>query len=173
MTDQIKNNSYQDYLDHQKEKTLDPKRRAKWLGEEWSIKLNGFNEIFRQHKNLVSVCNNALCVGARTGQEVQALRDINIDAIGIDLVPHPPLVIEGDMHNMPFSNNEFDFVFSNCFDHSLYPEKFISETKRVLKPGGFVLFQFQVGIDLDKYTETFIFDSSDFTKWFDSSEIVN
>ena len=26
---------YDDYVDHQKEKTLDPVRRKKWLGEEW------------------------------------------------------------------------------------------------------------------------------------------
>ena len=30
--------SYQEYLDHQKAKTLDPVRREKWLNDEWQEK---------------------------------------------------------------------------------------------------------------------------------------
>ncbi len=29
--------TYDDYVEHQKEKTLDPVRRKKWLGEEWDF----------------------------------------------------------------------------------------------------------------------------------------
>ena len=39
---------YSDYLQHQKNKTLDPQKIQKWLGEEWEIKYNGFLEIFNR-----------------------------------------------------------------------------------------------------------------------------
>jgi len=167
-----KYNTYQDYLDHQKEKTLDPQRREKWLGKEWESKLTGFNEVFQRHSDVLKTCRKAICIGARTGQEVKALRDLGIDAIGIDLVPHPPLVIEGDMHNIPFEDGSFDFAFSNCFDHSLHPDRFISEMERVTKPGGHALIQLQIGVSQDKYTETKVKSSSQVTKLFKQSKIV-
>ena len=43
-----------------------------------------------------------VCLGSRTGQEVKALIDLGIDAIGIDLVEFPPYTIVGDVHNMQF-----------------------------------------------------------------------
>jgi len=133
----------------QKEKTTDPVRREKWLNKEWSSKLEGFKKIFNKHVDYIG--HKCLCIGARTGQEVQALKDLNKDAIGIDLVGNEPLVIEGDFHNLSFDDNSFDFIFSNAFDHSLYPSKFCSEMVRVLKPGGTVLLHLQVDVPNDKY----------------------
>ena len=46
-----------------------------------------------------------------------------------------PLVEVGDMHNLNYPDNSFDFIFCNILDHSLYPEKSISEMERVLKKG--------------------------------------
>lgn len=165
--------TYEDYLNHQKEKTSDPERRKKWVGSEWNLKFKGFYRIFDSHKKILSNAKNALCLGARTGQEVSALRELGIDAIGIDLVPHEPLVIEGDFHNIPFCDNYFSFVFTNCFDHSLYPEKFISEIERVLKSGGYTLIQVQLGIDSDKYTETDIVNATELIKYFKNSKIIS
>lgn len=149
---------YSQYVEHQKEKTNDPVRRKKWLTTEWDLKLQGFKKIFSRcmEENVLVSGQKALCIGARTGQEVQALLDLGMDAIGVDLVGHDSLVLEGDMHELPFKNKEFDFVFSNVFDHALYPDKKCSEIERVLKNNGHALLQFQVGIDQDKYTETFV-----------------
>ena len=41
---------------------------------------------------------------------------------------------EGDVHDLQFADASQDFVFSNIFDHVLFPQKFIAEIKRVLKP---------------------------------------
>ena len=139
--------NYEEYVKFQKEKTEDPIRREKWLGEEWDLKLNGFSDLFNSHKDLISDCKKALCIGARTGQEVVALRNMDIDAIGIDLVECPPHVIEGDMHDLPFPDNHFDMVFSNVFDHSLYPTKKAEEIERVLSKDGVIILQLQAGID--------------------------
>lgn len=148
---------YQDYIKHQKNKTTDPKRRKKWLNEEWDLKLNGFEKLFSKHSDIIKPGMKALCIGARTGQEVVALKQIGLDAIGIDIVEHPPNVISGDMHHLQFPDNTFDFVFSNVFDHSLYPDKKISEIERVLTHNGHVLLHFlTINSDHDEYSETFI-----------------
>lgn len=166
--------NYQQYLDHQKEKTLDPVRQKKWLGEEWKNKMDEFEISFNRHKNIISEAKKALCIGARTGQEVQVLKDWGIDAVGVDLVPFPPLVLEGDFHNLPFKKNTFDFVFSNTYDHSLYPEKFIHEIERVLAPGGHVLLHFQLNTPIrsDGYDVTYVASSKEVLQYFGPHNIV-
>ena len=79
-----------------------------------------------------------------------------MDAIGIDIVAYPPLVIEGDAHSIPFENNEFDFVFSNSFDHSITPDIFLGEIKRVLKPDGVGMLHLQLTEEVDVYAENII-----------------
>ena len=95
-------NEYTQYLDHQRGNTLDPVRRKKWLNEEWDLKINGFKTVFSKllDEGALKTDQRALCIGARTGQEIIALRELGIDAVGIDIVPHDDLVLEGDMHNL-------------------------------------------------------------------------
>ena len=146
--------SYDDYLNHQKEKTLDPKRREKWLNEEWVPKLNYFKAEFEYIQNHygLNLGEKGLGLGARTGQEVQAMVDLGlINSVGIDLVENPPLVLEGDIHNLNFQDNSFSFLFTNIYDHALYPEKFLEEMVRVLKSRGIGLIHLQVGMVTDDY----------------------
>jgi len=145
--------NYDKYLDHQKEKTLDPLRRKKWQNEEWQLKIDGFKKSLYPHQKYINK-SKALCIGARTGQEVVALNQMGAEAIGIDICPCLPHVIKGDMHDLPFEDETFDFVFSNVLDHSLYPKKKISEIERVLKKGGKSVLHLQVNIPSDIYTET-------------------
>tara|TARA_B100001250_G_C19707876_1_gene747752 strand:- start:232 stop:924 length:693 start_codon:yes stop_codon:yes gene_type:complete len=147
---------YQEYLNHQKEKTTDKKRIEKWLNEEWESKYEGFKEIFDRNKRYVDDKNNAICLGARTGQEVKALIDRGIDSIGIDLVPFEPYTIKGDIHNLSQADSSYDLVFTNIYDHSLYPDKFCSEMERVCKSSGIIIIHIQLGIDGDKYSENII-----------------
>ena len=148
--------NYQKYLDHQKEKTTDPERIKKWMNEEWTIKYEGFKEIFVRNKSFLIDKTNAICLGARTGQEVKVLHDMGINAIGVDLVAFPPYTINGDIHNLEQQDSSYDFVFTNIFDHSLYPEKFCYEMERVCKSSGIVMVHIQLGIDGDKYSENII-----------------
>lgn len=166
--------SYDEYVDHQKEKTLDPVRREKWLGEEWDLKFNGFSSIFGDTcKNILEENMAALCIGARTGQEVAALNALGVDAIGIDLVECKPHVIFGDMHNLDYEADSFDFVFTNVFDHSLYPSEMISEVERVLKVGGYFLLQMQVSQEIDEYAENEIQSvDDDIIPLFEKSDVI-
>ncbi|CAN8291273.1 unnamed protein product [Cochlearia groenlandica] len=79
----------------------------------------------------------SICVGARVGQEVEALKRVGASH---GLGRYPPLVIEGDFHKQPFDDETFDFEFSNVFDHALYLDKFVGEIKRSLRPGGLCVF---------------------------------
>jgi SAM-dependent methyltransferase len=162
---------YSSYIDLQKQKTCDPVRRKKWLNEEWALKLNGFKKIF--NNNIDFIGEKCLCIGARTGQEVQALIDIGKDAIGVDLIPHESLVEEGDFHNLTYENETFDFVFTNVFDHALYPDKFSSEAFRVLKKGGYGLFHLQVNAPNDEYGVNDVNDlNKDFLDFFTEKKVV-
>jgi len=84
---------------------------------------------------------SVLCVGARFGEEVKALRDLGHSAIGVDLYPgkNNPYVIEGDASDLPFFEGKFDICFSNIFDHILEIEASIGEIVRVLKSDGILV----------------------------------
>ena len=164
--------AYDEYIARQKEKTLDPKRKEKWLDEEWEVKIEGFREIFLRNWEFIQKKTNALCLGSRAGQEVKALQTLGIHAVGIDLVPFEPFTVEGDIHDLQFEDNEFSLVFSNILDHSLYPDKFCSEIERVLCPGGVAILHLQIGEDLDEYTETFVYDPADVVKLFTSVSVL-
>ena len=163
---------YEAYLAHQKEKTLDPQRIAKWQGEEWDIKVEGFTTIFLRNWDYIRAKKAALCLGARTGQEVATLQSLGIPAIGVDLVPFEPYTIAGDIHDLQFNDGEFDLIFSNIFDHSLYPEKFCTEMERVLRPDGVIILHLQIGEELDEYTETYVYDPDEVIKLFSNVVIL-
>ncbi len=137
---------YEDYINHQKSKAppgSDLHKRL--LTDLWLSDCDGFRKNFSPYKSLFDGKTKALCLGARTGQEVYVLREMGLeDAIGIDLHACPPLVQEGDVHQLNFEDESFDFIFSNIFDHVLYPEKFLSEIDRVLRPGGHCLLHLSV-----------------------------
>ena len=166
--------SYNEYVEHQKVKTNDPKRRKKWLGGEWQQKITIFKRRFNYFKdeNILKENMKCLCFGARTGQEVVALNEIGMEAIGIDIVPEEPYVIEGDIHNAPFDDKSFDFVFTNIVDHSIYPEKFMTEIERVLKSGGNAIIHLQLNCKSDEYAENDIYNSESVIKLFKDSKVV-
>jgi SAM-dependent methyltransferase len=164
--------NYVDYMNHQKIKTVDPKNRKIWMTDEWDMKIKWFTELFQQHSEIIKSCNSGLCVCARMGQEVVALQNLGMHCQGIDLVANEPYVIHGDMHNIPFPDSTFDFVFSNSFDHSLKPDIFVKEIERVLKPGGYCLLILQPQVAGDEYAENDIDSSKEVSSLFKESSIV-
>ncbi|MEK6829638.1 MAG: class I SAM-dependent methyltransferase [Nanoarchaeota archaeon] len=165
---ELKNYSnYDDYISHQKSKAPHGSSlRNRLLGELWEPDCEGFRLNFKNYHDILSGCKNALCLGARTGQEVSVLKELGVDALGIDLVDNPPLVIEGDVHNLKFENESYDFIFSNIFDHVLHPDKFISEIERVLKPGGHCLLHLSIMDRLDAHSANVLHSSEHVIKLF-------
>lgn len=168
--------SYENYIQRQLNKTLNPKLREIWTTRDWERKIKVFSEFFSELKrqNLLSNDTKALCIGARVGQEVEALRRIGVvDSVGIDLVPYPPLVVKGDFHNQPFRNESFDFEFSNVFDHALFPDKFVSEIERTLKPGGVCVLHVSISRRADKYSANDLYSSDPLVQLFKRSDLVH
>jgi SAM-dependent methyltransferase len=162
----VKELSYDEYISLQLEKTLDSERINKWKNDEWEIKLSGFIKMFSRHIEIINRSKSSLCLGARTGQEVAALRSLGIDSIGVDLVEFPPYTIVGDIHNLPFEDKVFDLAFTNIYDHILYPDKFAIECSRVLKKAGYLILHISLGFDPDEFSVNFIYDEKQIIKLF-------
>jgi len=85
-----------------------------------------------------------LCLGSRIGEEVAAFRELGMDAIGIDLVPCPPLVLEADFHELKDmeidGKKKFDIVYTNAFDHAWDSELFFSNVWHKLNDNGIFIF---------------------------------
>ncbi|XP_010682368.2 uncharacterized protein LOC104897232 [Beta vulgaris subsp. vulgaris] len=167
--------SYESYIQKQLNKTLNPKLRHIWTTRDWDRKIRVFSTFFSHLKNSSFLTNSskALCIGARVGQEVEALIRVGVrDSIGIDLVSCPPLVIHGDFHHQPFPDNTFDFEFTNVFDHALYPEKFVGEIERTLKPGGVCVLHVAISTRSDKYSANDLMGVDPLVKLFRGSQLI-
>ena len=164
--------SYNDYVKKQIEKTTDPFRIEKWKGVEWDKKVSGFEQLFQRNNAYLKNKKKAICLGARTGQEVFVLRKLGLETIGIDLVPFPPYTVKGDIHDLSFNDKEFDFVFTNIFDHSLYPEKFVKEMERISCEGANIIVNIQLNNPGDDYSENIINDPKSIIKMFRNSRLI-
>ena len=168
--------SYDAYIQRQLNKTLNPRLRKIWTTRDWDRKIPVFARFFEdlKEKKLLQKGSKALCVGARVGQEVEALRRVGVsDSIGMDLVPYPPLVVKGDFHNQPFDNGTFDFEFSNVFDHALYPERFVGEIERTLKPNGVCVLHVALSRRADKYSANDLYSVDPLLTLFNHSSLVH
>ncbi|KAE8661731.1 haloacid dehalogenase-like hydrolase family protein [Hibiscus syriacus] len=167
--------SYNAYIERQLNKTLNPKLRKIWTTRDWERKIKVFARVFQslKQRNLIFNESKALSIGARVGQEVAAMKVVGVsDAIGIDLVPYPPLVMKGDFHAQPFQNQTFDFEFSNVFDHALYPWKFVGEIERTLKPGGVCVLHVAVTRQTDKFSANDLFSVQPLLGLFKESKLL-
>ncbi|KAK2648037.1 hypothetical protein Ddye_015526 [Dipteronia dyeriana] len=167
--------SYNSYINRQLNKTLNPKLRKIWTTRDWDRKVRVFSGFFEslKRRRLISNDSKALSIGARVGQEVAALKLVGLeDSVGIDLVPRPPLVVEGDFHAQPFDDETFDFEFSNVFDHALYPWKFVGEIQRTLKPGGVCVLHVALSRRADKYSANDLYSVKPLVELFNGSDLL-
>ena len=85
----------------------------------------------------------SLSVGPRWVSEIEFFRQIVglRRHVGLDLFSDDPdLVVAGDMHDMPFPNSQFQFIFlKNVVDKSYEIRRLVRELIRVLRPGGIVV----------------------------------
>jgi SAM-dependent methyltransferase len=126
--------SYDDYLDHQSSKLAGV---AEQLVRKQPRDLADFVERFDSCAPLREA-RTVLCLGARLGTEVKALRQLGYLAIGIDLNPGADnvYVLHGDFHDLVFPTGSFDAVYTNALDHVFDLARILAEVRRVLKPGG-------------------------------------
>lgn len=134
---------YQEYVDHQGRKL------------DLMLKMGGFTnptiaayrcKFYRRFRHLPAFLPksaNILCAGARQGTEVEVLHDIGFkNAYGIDLNPGPDnkYVRVGDFMHLENPDSSVDMIYCNAVDHAFDLESFFREHARVIKPGGYVLY---------------------------------
>ena len=87
------------------------------------------------------VGKRAICVGARLGAEVRAMRRIGALAVGVDLNPglNNPHVLLGDAHSIGFAPGSADLLYSNVLDHILDIDGFIEQVADQLAGGALFL----------------------------------
>jgi hypothetical protein len=123
--------TYDEYLAHQCEKTLDPANREGSRIKE-DRRIREFRESFAVLDGIVSTNGRGLCMGARYGEEVRAFHQLGYANVhGIDLVACPPWVSVGDMHSVECEDRAFEFVFSNALDHLYSLQDFADEVSRI------------------------------------------
>ncbi|GAA0159871.1 translation factor [Lithospermum erythrorhizon] len=141
--------SYYVYIQGQLNKTLNPKLRETWTTRDWDRKDLIFSEFFERLKTrgILSNGSKELCVGARVGQVVAALKLVGVsDSVGI--------------------------AFSNVFDHALYPWKFIGEIERTLKPRRVCILHVTLTRRADKYSANDLYSVKPLVKLFKRSKVV-
>ena len=95
---------------------------------------------------LASMCvedieqSRTLIIGGRTEEEIFMFRGYGIrDVTAVDLISYSPLVVEADMHHLPFADGSFDFIFcAYTLVYSKEPSRAAREFVRVLRDGGTV-----------------------------------
>jgi len=140
-----KYSSYNEYLKHQSKKLdIGVKNKInKFMPEYFLNNVRSFEKRISKFKKDISN-GKVLCLGARTGAEVVAFRNLGFeDSIGLDINPgkNNKYVIKGDFHNMEFSNDIFDIIYCNCIDHAWDLKKLSKEVDRISKKESFLLLE--------------------------------
>ena len=129
--------NYTEYLMKQAEKAQLARVRRKFLSRR-TTRVAWFRERFNALQP-----GSAVCLGARYGEEVEALNALGWTAHGIDLNEYPPWVQRGDM-NAPLVG-EYDLIYSNAFDHCWDPKSFLQNIHDALGLGGIAMLHLSDG----------------------------
>ena len=83
--------------------------------------------------------------GCGRGEFLANFQDLGLDVCGVDISKNakefannfPVHVCDVENEALPFEDNTFDVIYSKSFiEHLYYPERYLAEAYRVLKPGG-------------------------------------
>jgi len=136
--------SYEEYVFHQTQKFNEIlKMQGGFDNKAILLFRKTFYRRFRHLPSFLSTSATIICLGARQGTEVEVLWDMGYKkAIGLDLNPGPenPYVKKGDFMALEYADNSVDMIYSNCVDHAFDLSKFFQEHARVLKPGGYAIY---------------------------------
>jgi SAM-dependent methyltransferase len=138
--------NYRQYLSHQQKKFFFLREGMK---NDYHEYLKKFKEEFANISHLSSNFKNVLCIGARGGAEVEALRQFGFAAVGIDVAfpKNNKFVHYGEFEDIPYPKESFDIVYTNSLDHVHNVDNALKEINRVLKKTGYFIPKIILGSD--------------------------
>ena len=86
--------------------------------------------------------------GCGRGEFLNNFKDLGLDVVGVDISPEARdynnslevKLCDIENEKLPFKDATFDIIYSKSFiEHLYYPERYLKEAYRVLKPGGLLL----------------------------------
>ena len=86
--------------------------------------------------------------GCGRGEFLSNFQKLGLDVVGVDISPEAHnyknnfdiKICDVERDALPFKNNTFDVIFSKSFiEHLYYPERYLKEAFRILKPGGILI----------------------------------
>ena len=113
--------------------------------EKFAMHFYAFDEDLKQNKKSIldAGCGNGFFTRfyAKKGYDVTAVditeRAVQLTKKSLEIFNLKAKVIQGNLENLQFDDNSFDYVVSNgVVHHTPDPEKAVRELYRVLKPGG-------------------------------------
>ena len=141
--------SYDQYLEHQKH-GMKHKGESVIFGR-FNRDVERFKGNFKELDWLLKDKKKAICLGARSGAEVKALRDLGIDAIGIDVEPgtNNKYVEYGDFHDIQYNDKLFNIIYTNVLDHVYDLPRCLDEIKRIMTDDGVFILEVVAGYEED------------------------
>lgn len=143
----LKQRAYQSYADYVRHQASKLEREEAAIRSTSERRFQKMAARFAEVSAAAHLGGRVLCLGARLGEEVRAFRHVGMAALGVDLNPgaNNPNCLSADFHFLPFRDDSFDGAYSNVLDHVYDMDRFMRETVRVVRPGGFVLFELTGG----------------------------
>ena len=86
--------------------------------------------------------------GCGRGEFLKGFQDLGLNVVGVDISEEAAkfnnsfevIVCNIESEELPFDENTFDVVYSKSFiEHLYYPERYLKEAYRILKPGGLLI----------------------------------
>ena len=130
---------YKAYLDIQFQRTLSKKHRQAGSRTSWLVdRILDFRESDAKAR--------VLCIGCRNTYELEYFRKSGFrNVMGIDLYSENSDILVMDMHEMTFSDNCFDIIYSShSLEHAYNPHKVAKEIIRIAKSEAIVAIEVPV-----------------------------
>ena len=86
--------------------------------------------------------------GCGRGEFIDNFKKLGLNVVGVDISPEAAnydndldvKLCDVEREELPFKDNTFDVIFSKSFiEHLHYPDRYLEEAYRVLKPGGMLV----------------------------------